>query len=61
MSFDTWLREQLARHRISQRVLARKSGVNHSTISRLLNGQRSPTLTTVSRLADALDVPMPWR
>jgi transcriptional regulator with XRE-family HTH domain len=43
--FAGWLREALAARRISQRVLAMRSGVNHSTISRLLDGQ-SPAWTT---------------
>jgi transcriptional regulator with XRE-family HTH domain len=43
--FGGWLREALAARRVSQRVLAMRSGVNHSTISRILAG-RNPSLAT---------------
>ena len=52
--FSEWLRTQLAVKRISQRQLAQRSGVDHSTISRLLVGQRLPSLATAIRLARAL-------
>jgi transcriptional regulator with XRE-family HTH domain len=39
---------------MSQRQLANLSGVNHSTISRLLVGDRTPSLDTATRLARAL-------
>ena len=52
--FSEWLRTQLAVKRISQRQLAQQSGVDHSTISRLMLGQRLPTLATAVRLARAL-------
>jgi transcriptional regulator with XRE-family HTH domain len=53
-SFNTWLRGQLKERRMSQRQLAIQSGVDHSTISRLLNGDRMPSLGTATRLARAL-------
>ncbi|MDQ3491925.1 MAG: helix-turn-helix domain-containing protein [Chloroflexota bacterium] len=53
-SFDEWLRTQLERRRLSQRQLAERSGVNHSTISRLLTGERRPTLATATKLVRAL-------
>lgn len=39
---------------MSQRQLAMLSGVDHSTISRLLGGQRVPSLETATKLAHAL-------
>lgn len=52
--FNLWLRRQLRERRISQRQLAMLSGVDHSTISRLLRGDRAPTLETATKLAHAL-------
>jgi transcriptional regulator with XRE-family HTH domain len=55
--FNLWLRRQLRERRMSQRQLAHLSGVNHSTISRLLAGHRTPSLDTAAKLARALRVP----
>jgi transcriptional regulator with XRE-family HTH domain len=55
--FNLWLRRQLRERRMSQRQLAHLSGVNHSTISRLLAGDRIPSLETATKLARALRVP----
>ena len=52
--FNLWLRRQMRERRMSQRQLAALSGVNHSTISRLINGERVPSLATATRLARAL-------
>ncbi|MEO7296656.1 MAG: helix-turn-helix transcriptional regulator [Candidatus Limnocylindria bacterium] len=52
--FNLWLRRQLRERRMSQRRLAVLSGVNHSTISRLLQYDRHPTLETATKLAMAL-------
>jgi transcriptional regulator with XRE-family HTH domain len=52
--FNLWLRRQLRERRMSQRQLAMLSGVDHSTISRLLRGDRAPTLETATKLAHAL-------
>jgi transcriptional regulator with XRE-family HTH domain len=54
--FHLWLRRQLRERRMSQRQLAYLSGVNHSTISRLLTGDRTPSLDTAAKLARALRV-----
>ena len=51
--FNLWLRRQMRERRMSQRQLAALSGVNHSTISRLINGERVPSLATATRLARA--------
>jgi transcriptional regulator with XRE-family HTH domain len=52
--FNLWLRRQLRERRMSQRQLAMLSGVDHSTISRLMRGDRAPTLETATKLAHAL-------
>ena len=39
---------------MSQRQLALQSGVNHSTISRLIKEDRMPSLRTATKLARAL-------
>jgi transcriptional regulator with XRE-family HTH domain len=52
--FANWLAGRLRERRISQRQLAARSGVNHSTICRLLRGERDPTLSTVCALARVL-------
>ena len=54
--FNLWLRRQLRERRMSQRHLAHLSGVDHSTISRLLTGDRTPSLETAAKLARALRV-----
>ena len=52
--FNVWLRRQLRERRMSQRQLGVISGVNHSTISRLLAGSRIPSLETAAKLVHAL-------
>ena len=46
--------------RMSQAVLADKSGLTQAGISQLERGLRSPTLRTVSRLSETLGVPSEW-
>ena len=53
-AFSEWLKAQLRARRLTQRQLAQKSGVDHSTISRLVRGDRTPSLRTVNRLAHSL-------
>ena len=48
----------MARRRMSQRMLALHSGLNHATISRLLTGSRDPSLSTVLALIRALEGPV---
>lgn len=52
--FNLWLRRRLRERRMSQRQLAALSGVDHSTISRLLLADRRPSLATATKLAEAL-------
>lgn len=53
-SFNAWLRSQLREKKMSQRQLALQSGVDHSTISRLIKGDRMPSLGTATKLARGL-------
>ena len=41
---------------LSQRILAKEAGVDHSTIYRLERGGQQATLTTIQKLATALGV-----
>jgi len=52
--FNEWLRAQLKAKKMSQRQLAQQSGVDHSTISRLIRGDRMPSLGTATKLAKGL-------
>ena len=52
--FNEWLRTQLKAKKMSQRQLAQQSGVDHSTISRLMRGGRTPSLGTATKLARGL-------
>ena len=53
-AFNEWLRTQLKVKKMSQRQLAQQSGVDHSTISRLIRGDRMPSLGTATKLARGL-------
>ena len=53
-AFNEWLRAELKAKKMSQRQLAQRSGVDHSTISRLIRGDRMPSLGTATRLARGL-------
>jgi transcriptional regulator with XRE-family HTH domain len=53
-AFNEWLRAQLKAKKMSQRQLAQQSGVDHSTISRLVRGDRMPSLGTATTLARGL-------
>jgi transcriptional regulator with XRE-family HTH domain len=57
MPFAEWLRNQLKARRMSARHLAHKSGVDPSSISRLMRGMRAPSLVTATKLARVLDAP----
>lgn len=53
--FRDWLGRELRARRMSLRQLAERSGVNASTISRILRGERRPTLRTAVRIARAVE------
>lgn len=55
-AFAEWLDRQLRVRRLSQRQVAIRSGLDKSTISRLLRGDRAPTLRTATMLVEALGV-----
>ncbi len=57
LTFNEWLQLQLKARKLTQRQLAQKSGVDHSTISRLIRGDRVPSLRTAAMLARSLDMP----
>jgi transcriptional regulator with XRE-family HTH domain len=52
--FGYSLDRQLKASGLSRRQLAPRAGVDHSTISRLARGQRTPTLDTATKLARVL-------
>lgn len=56
-AFNKWLQAQLKARRLTQRQLAHKSGVDHSTVSRLIRGERVPSLRTAAMLARGLGLP----
>jgi transcriptional regulator with XRE-family HTH domain len=53
-AFARWLAAELRAQRLSQRALAVRSGVDHSTIARILRGDRIPSLVTATRIVEAL-------
>ena len=53
-AFSEWLRAQMKAKRMSQRQLEMRSGVDHTTISRLLRGEHLPSLETATKLARGL-------
>ena len=52
--FGGWLREAMAHRGISQRTLAMRTGIDHSTISRLMTHGRSPSLDTAIAIIKVL-------
>lgn len=56
-TFNAWLQRTFKASRLTQRQLAHKTGVHHSTISRLIRGDRAPSLRTAASLARALGMP----
>lgn len=56
-TFNEWLQDRLKASGLTQRQLAQKTGVDHSTISRLVRGEGAPSLHTAASLARALGMP----
>jgi len=54
------LREAMGIRRKTQEELASEAGVSQPHISRILSGEREPTIDIVVRLAYALDVSVDW-
>jgi transcriptional regulator with XRE-family HTH domain len=48
--FAGWLRDAMKARRMSARMVGARSGIDHSTITRLLHGQRQPSLATAVAL-----------
>jgi transcriptional regulator with XRE-family HTH domain len=44
--------------KLSQGAIARKLNVHRAYVSGIEHGKRNPTLATIDRLAEALDVPV---
>ncbi len=59
MSYGEWLRVQLEQRQISQRAVAVRAGIDHSTVSRILRTARNPSLRTIGRLANVVGWPPP--
>lgn len=55
--FSGWLRETMAERRVTQRALAMRTGVNHTTISRIVSGERSPSLRTAIAIFAVVGTP----
>jgi transcriptional regulator with XRE-family HTH domain len=49
-SLREWVRHELVRRRITMRVMAERAGVHHTTIWRLVNGERDPSLRLAAKL-----------
>jgi transcriptional regulator with XRE-family HTH domain len=50
------LRTLRAQRRLSQEALGARAGIHRTEVSLLERGQRDPRLTTIARLARALDI-----
>ena len=55
--FGGWMRDQMAARGISMRVLAMRTGISHTTISRLAADVRAPTLATAVAIVEVLGTP----
>lgn len=56
--FVIWLLAQMERRGWTQRELARRAGLSHSTINFILNGRYTPKTATLVAIAQALTVPV---
>jgi transcriptional regulator with XRE-family HTH domain len=54
--FGSALRESRIHQRLTQERLAERSGLSYKFIGEIERGKGNPTLTTMARLAEALDV-----
>jgi hypothetical protein len=55
--FSGWLRDRMSSRRVSARMLALRTGLDHTTIYRLALGDRQPTLATAVSLLRILGEP----
>ena len=58
--FQDRLREAMKKNKITQEILAKRTGVAQSGISAYLNGQRSPKIKTIRAMASVLGVDPTW-
>ena len=52
------LKDLMKQHSLSMRALGRSTGINGTTISRIINGKRKANLEHLQKLADYFKVPM---
>ena len=52
--FAEWLVQRMAERQLTQRMVAKRAGISHATISRLLNEGRQPSLATALALLRVL-------
>lgn len=57
--FGQYLTEQLHNKQMNRAQLSKQTGINPSTISRIITGKRQPTLQHLQQLAFALERPLP--
>ena len=50
------IKELLKEKNVTQKELAKRMGVSEGTISTFMSGKFSPTLDTLQRIAEALDI-----
>jgi transcriptional regulator with XRE-family HTH domain len=55
--FAGWLRDAMRARRLSARLVGMRTGINHSTVTRLLQGERQPSLATALALLRLLGSP----
>jgi transcriptional regulator with XRE-family HTH domain len=55
--FAGWLRDAMAARNMSQRMLAHRAGISHSTVYRLAMGEAVPTLATAVAVIRVLERP----
>lgn len=53
--FDYWLWDRLKEKGMTQEQLARKAGIDASSVTLYLSRRRSPTLATLTKILTALD------
>ena len=56
MSFITRLNNELHNKHMTQRELAQRTNITEATISRYCNGKRIPSITQLTKIANALNV-----
>ena len=52
--FREWLASEMEKRRFSQRALAKKTGISQPVVSRVLSGEKAPSVDFCNRVAQAL-------